>query len=346
MFKVIALGVLQIALALALGASVPASGATATGPTPKPAYPASCIAEPPLGRSSVDPNAVTKPLTLYSYNSTTTPPGFLSEAASVTVWRQPCSGGTAATILEIDRTPQFNGSTTQFFEFPLITLNTSTASGITPRFAREPNTTFEDTSPATFMYYSTAYILEYYDSTNARGTPSTDYTQAFTVNIDNLAGGGSPLVFDVPAYTVANPAPAVEISGYMSTGWMNPNQNGEGMFLQVYTVGNANRVLAFAWFTYDNLGAPFWLYGQTDPFAYGTQSVVAPTVYLQGGSFSPAAASADVPKTPWGNVTLSFPDCNTMSVNYDGDASAVGGPTGSGTRTFVRIATTDGLVCS
>jgi hypothetical protein len=343
MFKVNAPRFFQILLALMVCAVVPAWATTATGPTPKPAYPPSCIAEPPLGRSSVDPNAVTKALTLYSYNTTS---GNLSESGSVTVWRQPCSGGTAATILEIDRDPAFNGSTTQYFLFPEITLSTSSTSGIFPRFAREPNTTFEDTGPGVAMYYSTAYVLEYYDSSNPRGTPTTDYTQAFTVNIDNLAGG-SPLVFDVPAYAVANPPPPVEISGYMSTAWTNPDQSHEGMFLQVYTNGdNANRVLAFAWYTYDELGAPFWLYGQSDPFPFGTSTVTAPTAYYGGGYFAPPAMQQAVPQTIWGSVTFSFPDCNTMSVQYDGDASAVGGPTGSDTRTFQRIATTDGLTCS
>jgi hypothetical protein len=34
-----------------------------------------------------------------------------------------------------------------------------------------------------------------------------------------------------------------------------------------------------------------------------------------------------------------------MKISYNGDASAVGGPTGTGNATYVRVADVNGLVC-
>jgi hypothetical protein len=308
------------------------------------AYPPSCLNDGvPFGGSSVDPHAQTVPLTLQSCDTTTG--GFPSEADSVSIWRVPCSGGVAATIVELDRPSALNGNTTQYAVFPniYITSSDSSTTAIFPRLGQEPNTLFEDKASNTALYSSTAYVLEYYDSTNPRGTTSADYNQAFTLKIDNLVGGGLPLVIDVPAYVPPTTAPLMKISGYLSTNWSNPDQSGEGIVLQVYDNGDhATRTLAFAWFTYDDNGLPFWLYGQGS-LHIGDTSIATPTIYLSGGTFAGSAGSAA--QNAWGTVTFTFPDCGHMNIVYNGDASAVHGPTGNTSAQFVRVADVNGLVC-
>ena len=313
------------------------------------AYPPSCLVGGlPLGKSSLDPNAQTVPVTLEAFDTTTG--GGIAEADSVSIWRVACSGGGAATVLELDRPAAFNGSTLQYPQFPIIDIPGSNSTLIIPRIAQEPNTLFEHTPQGTFFYSSTIYVLEYYNpayptNPNGAATSSTiNYNQAFTLNITNQ-NGGLPLVINVPAY-VPPTTPLMPISGYMSTNWSNPNQSGEGIVLQVYDNGDqATRTLSFAWFTYDDQNLPFWLYGQAS-FAIGATSVTAQTAYFKGGTFAYAGNVVfPVPDTIWGNVTFTFPDCAQMNIAFNGDASAVNGPKGNSTATFARVADVDGLIC-
>jgi hypothetical protein len=115
--------------------------------------------------------------------------------------------------------------------------------------------------------------------------------------------------------------------------------------LQVYDDGDkATRTLSFAWFTYDDSGLPFWLFG-SGTFNIGATSVTATTVYLDGGKFAPSTLQPAVPHPSWGTVTFSFPDCGHMNIAYNGDASAVNGPKGNSTATYLRVADVNSLVC-
>jgi hypothetical protein len=340
--------------ALLVGGAFATSAFADTAAAYTPAYPASCLADGvPLGKSSLDPNAITSPLTLQSYDTTTG--GYPSESDSVSVWRVPCSGGGAATIVEVDRNATYNGNTTQYAVFPNIYLTTaaSTTTEISPRLVPEPNTLFEYVESNSILYNSTAYVLEYYEptspaspATKATGPSVIDYNQAFTLNINNLTTGGQPLVISVPAYTPPSTAALMPISGYLSTNWSNPAQSGEGMVVQVYDNGDqATRTLSFAWFTYGDQNQPFWLYGQA-AFDIGATTVTAQTIYLAGGTFAyNGNVVFPVPQTPWGTVTFTFPDCGHMNIAYSGDASAVHGPKGNSTAQFTRVADVANLGC-
>jgi hypothetical protein len=315
-------------------------------------YPASCLNDGlPFGKSNLYTNVQTVALTLQMYDSTTG--GYSPETESLSVWRVPCVGGVAATVLELDRPSANNGSTTKYPIFPSIYITTA-ANGTThifPRLAQEPNTRFEDVSAQytldgyTFIYSSTAFVFDYYDASNSRYGLSVDYNQAFTLNVDNLASGGAPLVLQVPAYIAPTTPALMEISGYMTTNWTSQTQGGEGIVMQVYdNADHATRELVFAWFTYNEQGLPFWLYGEGS-LPIGATSVTAQTAYFKGGTFAPATVSAAVPPTIWGTVTFTFPDCGHMKIVYNGDASAVHGPKGNSTATFARVADVNGLVC-
>lgn len=354
-------GILATLIAAAVFSSAPFAAAPVQGnPATRPAeiyanahraYPPSCLNDGvPFGKSNLYTNVQTVPLTLQMFDATTG--GYSPELESLSVWRVPCSGGKAATVLELDRPAATNGSIIKYPLFPSIYITTA-ATGTThifPRLAQEPNTRFEDISAQftldgyTFIYNSTAFVFENYDASNPRATPVVDYNQAFTLNVNNLAAGGAPLVLQIPAYVAPTTPALMEISGYMSTNWTSQTQGGEGIVMQVYEVNPTTRALAFAWFTYDNLGAPFWLYGEGS-FAIGATSVTAQTAYFRGGTFAPAAGSTSVPPTIWGTVTFTFPDCGHMNIAYNGDASAVHGPKGNSTAIYARVADVNGLVC-
>jgi len=105
----------------------------------------------------------------------------------------------------------------------------------------------------------------------------------------------------------------------------------------------SSRTLSVAWFTYGDGGIPFWLYGDV-PVPIGARQISVPFLYFSGGSFAGTLA-AGVPSSHWGLATFTFPDCGHMKVNYNGDASAIHGPKGQGSVTFVRVADVNGLAC-
>jgi hypothetical protein len=199
------------------------------------------------------------------------------------------------------------------------------------------------------------FVLEnYYDPESPPQIPQFDYNQAFTLVVDNLLSGGfaQNATYNVGTYNPAQYTAASQplpISGYMSTNYSNPNESGDGMVLQVYDVGSfasPQYILSFAWFTYDDSGVPFWLFGQSNGFAPGATTLNVPTYYFTGGAFAPPSAHAPLSPISWGTVSLSFPNCETLSFNFNGTAAAVNGPTGSGTRTFTRVADVNGLTCN
>lgn len=306
------------------------------------AYPPSCLNDGlPAGQWSNDPKYLQTTITL---------PGDplagdqnFREVDTVTLFRVVCSGGTSATLLEIDRPA--NHSTTYYPTFPTITVQQG-SSNIYIRLASDPNTVYSSVYSLTPLVNSDIWVLENYYG----GPVQLDYNQDFALTVDNniLNDPNRLTTYTMPAYNPANypeTSQPLPISGYMSTNWYNPNQGGEGMVLQVYDNGdNATRTLSFAWFTYDNLGLPFWLYGDGS-FAIGARTVTIATEYFKGGLFAPSTAQPDVPLKPWGNVTFSFPNCNAMAISYNGDASADNGPTGASTRTFLRVANVNSLVC-
>ena len=315
---------------------------------PSRAYPPSCLESPmQLGLWQNDPNALQSTILLGGDPlSGDSNEQAYSETVTLTLFRVVCSSGVSASLLEIDRPANMNGNTSRYPTFPGVALDQGSLSSFVLRMADDPNTFFVTTYSVSPFIYSDVFVLERY-----YGDSVPDYNQAYTLTVDNLLGNGfaQSVQFPLGDYVPSDYAEAsqpLKVNGYMTTTWTNPNQNHEGIFLQVYDTGdNANRVLAYAWFTYDQVGAPFWLYGQSDPFPIGSRTVTATTAYYGGGFFAPAGMEPAAPQTIWGSVIFSFKDCNTMNLTYNGTASAVGGPTGTGARTFGRVASVNSLAC-
>ena len=320
---------------------------------PSRAYPPSCLADGlPIFTTGADPNVQQATLTLVGADSSG---NAISETDTFTVWRVPCSGNVSATLLEIDRDP--SASAGSYVSFPNITL-TSSESGTNayfPRLPNDPNTVYSDTLPLGAMFSGNVYVLDYVlgDVASTNGIP--DFNQGFSLNIDNLASPDSNVNLNVPTYdpttfnypSATNP---LEISGYVSGPWYDPSHSGEGMLIQVYDAGDqTNRIFAATWYTFDSLGVPYWLTAQTTfpifptSTTFTNQLTNVPTYFLTGGSF--AGGSSNGTLQTWGTMGFSFSDCGTLNFTFNSTTTSSGVPTGSGSRTWTRLANVNGLVC-
>jgi hypothetical protein len=310
-------------------------------------YPTSCLDSPlPLGLWSNNPEAQQADIVLYGDALSSDPnERNFSETDTITVFRLPCAGGQSATLLEIDR-PNCGSTCGQLYPtLPGVTLTQGSTQNYPIRYADDPNTFYANNFANSPLYGSDVYVLENFYGNNL---PFFNYNEAFTLTIDDFATSLNLTNYSFAAYNpsdYAETSQPLPISGHMTTNWASANQSGEGIVMQIYDNGDsATRTLAFAWFTYDDLGVPFWLFGQAS-FPIGARTVTAATAYYVGGSFAPSSPSAAVPPTTWGSATFTFPDCTHMTVQYNGNASAHQGPTGSGTRQFLRVGYVNGLVC-
>ena len=338
-----------------IAVGVKSGGSTAeVAANPSRAYPVSCLDSPlPVdynGSGALwhnDPNALQAQIVLFGdpFSADAGERNY-AETDTITVFRVACANGYSASLLEIDRPTNMDGHTDRYPTLPGVYVTQGTTQNYPIRYSDDPNTFFANNYPNTPLYSNNVYALEryYLDQT------PLDYNQAFTLTINDFATSQNLTAFNMPVYDSSDYPDAskpLPISGHMSAAWTNPDQSGEGILLQVYDVGNGKRVLAYAWFTYDDLGLPFWIYGDDgdSPFTIGARSVTVPTWYFQGGSFD-GSLPAGVPAHTWGTATFTFPDCNSLLISYTGDASAVHGPNGSATNhLFQRVAYVNGVGC-
>lgn len=321
------------------------------------AYPPSCLADP-LPDQTLGPVYSTT-ANLSAFN--TANGGFLLEGVTIKVWRVACSSSTfftSATLMRIERQAQFEGDTDIYPLFPALQASQgSIVFSDDPNYLLnlirapiEPNTVISDTLTDAPVIFSTTYVLENYDSPAAG---FFDFNLAFGLRFDNLATGGvSDLYFiNVPTYnpnigTYPAAFQNLPISGYMSTNWYDPAASGEGITLQIFEqVGDPNNlVVFFTWTAFDTGGIPFWLVGQAT-IARGAKTASATMFYRTGGGLGGNSGAAGDPII-WGPATVSFPDCNTMTLTYASNPGLPAGvPTGNGTRTWSRLANVNALAC-
>lgn len=320
------------------------------------AYPPSCLADPL-------PDAASGPtyggqIQLATFDTTRNL--YSRETVGVTVWRVACSSSTyftSATLLRITRLGANNGNNRQYVLFPNIeAAQNNTVNNVNfgdpagrsfVRVATEPNTVISDALINTPIISSTTFVLENYPYS---GAGYFDFNLAFKLRIDNGYTNEYSYV-DVPLYsptaaTYPDAFANLPISGYFTTNWGNPKQNGEGMLVQVFELpGERNKlILSFAWFTFDSSRTAFWLFGQAE-FTRGARSVTAQTVYVDNGVFAgTTGASATV--RPWGNVTIAFPSCQKMSLAWASNTGLPSGvPSGTGSATWERVADVNALNC-
>ena len=338
----------------------PKSGNNVTSATPAlprintlAAYPPSCLADPLPDQASGP--TYNRNVSLAAYNGNT---GQIdsTEIVTITIWRVACSSSeyyNSATLMRIKRN---SNSQTTYPVFPSIRISQGSIGfgdsdylASLVRIAHEPNTILADVLPDTPVTYDTTYVLENYDNTSAS---IFDFNLPFTIRFDNLFPTNSLFYIDVPLYnpnSTTYPAAFqnIPISGYLSTTWYTPN-SGEGIVMGVYERPNQPNtlVVAFTWSAYAPNGNPVFLVGQVD-IERGAKTATAPLYYTTGGSLG-GSGPIDPPHL-WGTTTVSFPDCNNMTLSYASNTGLPGIPSfipqGSGTRNWVRLASQNGLRC-
>lgn len=319
---------------------------------PLAAYPPSCLADPIPDQTSGPTYSTTVNLAAYDSNSNQ----FVLEGVTITIWRVACSSSeffNSATLMRIQRQSAFEGDNVIYPLFPSIEINQgSIGFGDAPesyvRMATSPNTRFADTLVDTPIIQSSTYILENY---SGAGAGYFDFNLAFGMRFNNLFNSNNFFFLNVPTYnptvgTYPSAFQNIPVSGYLSTSWYNPATSGEGIVMQVYELldDSQNFIVNFTWSAYDPSGLPFWLTGQVT-VPRGTRTVTTPMAYVTGGGLGGNAGAAD-PPTIWGSATLSFSDCNHLTLTYasnPGLPSFV--PQGSGTRSWIRLGRVNGMNC-
>ncbi len=316
------------------------------------AYPPSCMADPLPDQ--VSGPSYSRSVTLAAFNGNTGQVDS-TEIVTITIWRVACSSTqyfNSATLMRIRRN---SSSQTIYPLFPAIRVsqgsigfgNSDYPANIA-RAAIEPNTILSDTLVDTPIINDMTFVLENYDSTQ---TSVFDFNLPFSLRFDNLFASNNQFFIDVPTYnpnsgTYPEAFLDLPISGYLSSNWYDPGASGEGIILQIYELASdpQNLVISFSWAAYDPSGVPFWLFGQVS-VQRGARSANSPMAYRTGGGLGGNSGSAGAPVV-WGSATVRFPDCNTMILGYASNTGLPAGiPTGSGTRTWKRLANVNGLLC-
>jgi hypothetical protein len=342
------------------GAGVAAVTSTSSGPRVANAfrsYPPSCLADP-LPDTASGGLQDSFQMELYTRDSAGNPQ--TNETVNVIIWRVACSSSgnltpynvdglaNAAVLMRIERSDATNGHTDVFPTFPSLTATQASQTNLV-RGATEPNTVIDDGPFDSPIYVSTTYVLENYPYQNSG---YTYFNNNFTFIIDPVFDnqGSGAVSDDIAGYQPTQGTyPAafqnLPIDGYMSSAWYDTAHSGEGLMVQIYdNADNLTRTLFAAWYTYDDNGIPFWLSIQ-GVAAYGSNTFSnVPVYYYTNGGF--AGNFTSVTQNNWGTMNFSFPDCTTMNFDFTGAASDVaGGPAGTGSRQFHRLADINALYC-
>lgn len=278
------------------------------------------------------------------------------ETVTITIWRIACSsshdatpyntdgGFNAMTMLRIDRDSANEGRTDYFPTFPSLQVaQGSVGFNDTASFARaavEPNTNVVDAPYDAPIFTSTTYVLENY---NYAPEFNHLYSYAFTLRVDPVAPGVTPVDFPISDYVPTqntypdafNPLP---LDGYSAAQWVNYEFN-EGLIVQVteqlQSDGSTLRQLVFDLLTRDNNGDPLWLVGNA-AFPVGALNVTVNIAYLGN----------DLNQIPYGTAKVQVRNCNAMDVTFTANQGLPATiPVINGLTTYTRLFNPNGMVC-
>ncbi len=269
------------------------------------------------------------------------------ESVGIVIWRVACPGGVSALVGSIQRAYGLYG-TQPAPGFPTFGIRQNNWV-VGSRIAIEPNTVRSYFPVGTPVVYSFSFVFEI-DPIVTDLSP-IDFNKALEVEVYGTSA--NPLLPNLltsmalpdynPALYPSNSAP-MPVTGYNSGAYYDSTHGGEGMLVQVVDVGGGPFFFA-AWYTFDKLGVPYWLTAQ-GAFTKGATQISVPMFYTLGGGFA-GNFPPPVQTQSWGTMTVSFPDCNTMSFSYNG---AVPGnsnsPAGSGSKTWHRLGAINGFLCN
>jgi hypothetical protein len=342
------------------------AGPKALQANPDRAYPPSCLSDP-LPTTPTGP-AYGGTLPLPAINQTT---GAVTiENTTVSFWRVACSSAgqfyNSATLMRIQRAAGHEGDNANPVLFPDVRIaQTNGANDIDfdddqlrdyVRLANEPNTIRSDYLPGSLLVSSQTFTLENFAAHPTCTGSCFDFNLSFDVRFFNFVSSGTNLYYmNVPLYDPDGSSyPAINqdqpITGYLSGNWYDPAHSGEGIETAIAegpvdASGRAQIVVLFTWYTFDDFGLPYWLTGSAVVDPAHPRSVSIPTFYASNGGFA-GNFGARIDADRWGTVTFGFPDCNTLEVGYASDPGLPEGvPSGSGSLTYTRLITVNGLTC-
>jgi hypothetical protein len=341
------------------GNGTAAVNTTVSGPrlaNPYRAYPPSCSADPLPDQPTGNP-IYSADMPLYTRDDSGN--AYTPEVVAIDIWRMACSstgnlapyntdnGYNSILLMRIVRS---SNSTTIFPTIPSITSDQGNSTGNLVRIAAEPNTVISEAPyDSAILPVTTVYVFENYPYDVGYTYFNYDFDLLINPYLDGNCTGCA--LFNIAGYVPTQGSyPAafqnLPIDGYMSSAWFDPAHAGEGILTEIYdNAGGTSRTIFAAWYTYDPNGIPFWLVAQ-GVLPIGANSVVnVPVYYYTGGGFA-GDFGATTDSHVWGTMSFSFPDCGTMTFTFNGQTDATtNGPSGSGTRTWVRLADINGLWC-
>lgn len=141
------------------------------------------------------------------------------------------------------------------------------------------------------------------------------------------------------ALTLAGTTQASAFDRALSGLWYNPAQTGHGFEVTAVDADTAS----VAWYVYNKSGDPIWISALLEETSPGVLSGNAS--YIQGIKFGEFTGGGMQLK-PWGSLKLSFSNCDTASVEYNGTLTLDDGTGfGAGTLPLKKLAGVAGLEC-
>ena len=120
--------------------------------------------------------------------------------------------------------------------------------------------------------------------------------------------------------------------------WYNVEKSGQGFLIEIIKGSGQKKALA-TWFTFDSNGNQMWLIGVGNIQA---QQISFEMLLTEGGAFGNAHDPNNINSSVWGDVTFSFDNCDSATVNW---TPALSGFT-NGSMSLSRLTSINNLNCS
>jgi hypothetical protein len=121
--------------------------------------------------------------------------------------------------------------------------------------------------------------------------------------------------------------------------WYNPERNGEGFFIEIFSISE-DEWISLAMFTYDDSGKQLWVTGVAE-LSSAQVTVTIPVNAWDGPKWGPDYDKDDLNPIPFGQITVSFPSCDTglFQVITDNELA-------NGNYSLIRLTDIEGIECN
>jgi len=149
------------------------------------------------------------------------------------------------------------------------------------------------------------------------------------------------LLLSLLGFTASTQADLILADGKATAQWFNPERNGEGFFVEIFVV-DGKEWISIAMFTFDESGNQMWLTGAAELGSDQT-SVTITVNRFDGRKWGPDYDMDDLNLIPFGQITVSFPNCDAgiLSVVTDQGVGLA-----NGTYSVIRLTDIKGIECN